>query len=453
MAEYPRENWSTKTEIDWSLDKTALSQKLLSLSKAALIKICIAKNVSCGGNKSSIVLALVKHNLKAKQRELLLTFGTVSNGNLNIKIKSFKKLKLNKLVGNQSTQIIYRMHENDEWSYKSLDGATFIPNGSFHLSVPILLNDYNIHFYIQIEDKTSTQVSVNVPSFLIRTNFSPGEKVIFKEEIDSLFTNPGVVEKIVDAYEGYYQVYNYHYDPSKGPKESPSAWDKVTKTVHHSKIWGNTRKIRKTVDLNDNRLTYKHILMNNDAPHAMDIFHSIYQGLDAQIKRLCVEIYGTLKGIAYVRGSNEFLTKNIFDMLFDDEDVRFVYKVGCFVDGNDGWLQFVNVAKWDIDMIQEILKGNDGINFLAEATQIHSMLYSCDWCSAEIKTTGYFYVCDHECFADKHYYCLKCVSTVIKLNGELKILLMDLLHQQLVDDCVQTIVDFVVGSVVKLSCR
>eukprot|EP01084_Bolivina_argentea_P174359 302043_1 len=437
MTEYPNESWSTTKDIDWSLDPDTLKKNLLPLSKPKLIKLCIAKKVSCIGTKSQIVMRLIEHHTKTKP--LSLMHGVVSNGNLDIQIDKFKKLN----ITDKTFKFFYKI--GHKWKYKSINSATFIPDGKFHLSVPIFLSDYNIEFYIKFQDKISTKEILNVPSFLLRTHFGIGETVIFKEEMDSLFTNPGVVEQILE--DGYYQIYNYHYNPAKGSKRDPKSWDKVVKVIHYSKIWSNTRKIRKTIDLNNHKIIHKNTLINNNNINAMNTFYSLFDALKPYINILCKDIYGTLKGLAFCRGTNEFLTKNIYDMLFE---TKFNYKVGCVVDGNDGWCNFVNVTQWDITMIAEILKDNPDVNFLHEACDIHSMIFSCDWCSAEIKTTGYFYVCSHKCFVDKHYYCLNCINNVIKLNGQLKELLIDLLDKYLVNDCVQTIVDFVVGSVVKL---
>ena len=149
--------------------------------------------------------------------------------------------------------------------------------------------------------------------------------------------------------------------------------------------------------------------------------------------------------LSHYKGMTLFLTKHIFDMLYQKQ---YQYSVSCFIDGDHEWIHFENVRQFDAEKIYARIKYLKLAKCDIDTIASRNGAYSCDWCSIDMRDWNFMYPCKAH-YADQHYYCLNCTNTVITLNKELKKLLNQLLENELIDDCVQSIVDYVVGKVVE----
>eukprot|EP01084_Bolivina_argentea_P105827 189519_1 len=138
-----------------------------------------------------------------------------------------------------------------------------------------------------------------------------------------------------------------------------------------------------------------------------------------------------------------FVAKNIFDFLYAKQ---FHYKVNCLMNPhNDGRLCMVNLRQSDIRTYYKgVIDGADmGIAVFDE----DSIDYSCDWCRSGLRGWHFVYQCSVT-YCDRHDFCLNCVYTVIKLGTELQEWLQTILDNELNIDCVNLIVDYVIGRVI-----
>ena len=65
-----------------------------------------------------------------------------------------------------------------------------------------------------------------------------------------------------------------------------------------------------------------------------------------------------------------------------------------------------------------------------------------------IKSWDFVFQCVDAKYTDRHDYCISCVHSVIKLNGQLTELLNEILAKEMIEDCIGVIVDYVIGRVV-----
>merc|ERR1712113_193168 len=94
-----------------------------------------------------------------------------------------------------------------------------------------------------------------------------------------------------------------------------------------------------------------------------------------------------------------------------------------------------------------------GIKSNAEVTKISNSYLQglsayCDICSIGIHRFDWVATCCAHNICDRHIVSLSCVNNKIEQSMQLKDLLDDLLQRCMNDDCIRTLIQFVVGSVI-----
>eukprot|EP01084_Bolivina_argentea_P279657 478114_1 len=128
----------------------------------------------------------------------------------------------------------------------------------------------------------------------------------------------------------------------------------------------------------------------------------------------------------YMETLSNFLVKNICDFMFE---IEYEYNIDCMMGKSHGKLKYENVQKY-------YLGQNEWINA------------NCDCCGYSLNEWNYAYFCNginEICI--RHQICIDCISTVIDIWENLEPLLFELLKNQLNNDCIEAIVDYVVGRV------
>jgi len=375
----------------------------------------------------------------------------VSNGIFGLKIENVHSLFPTKAHPTDSFEFYHRSSNlnGNEWSVHSIELLQLL-QPVLYIRVPVLLNEYTFEFYFKVTHGESHQIfksnttQIQVPSFLLYSNFQRGETVLFKPD-DGWFTYNAVISDILE--DDHYEIQYYKYDPSKGARSDRNAWTQIKQSIHFSRVFSDRKRLDSVIDLTDYKQIYHNTLIKRNDTQSMQTFFAIHEALKNLMNAECKGMYGGLEWLSHRKAMNEFMAKNIFDMLYLPQ---FEYHLTCFVDGEDGWLTFENLRQCDSRLTYQMIAGGEMTNHnVVDFVSRGHVVYSCDWCSIEIKDWDFVSPCKAQ-LADQHYFCINCINTVICLNEELKQLLTEiLLDETFVSDCIQAIVDFVVGKVVK----
>ena len=118
------------------------------------------------------------------------------------------------------------------------------------------------------------------------------------------------------------------------------------------------------------------------------------------------------------------------------------------MDDGDGVLQLANLRQKDIRQDYEMMR--EGVdNVCIEMDSFDRIQYNCDHCRDLLTEWNFVYCCYAKDWDQRHDVCLLCVSGIIKLNRKLGELLVNILKDNLDCDCIQTIVNYVIGRVIR----
>eukprot|EP01084_Bolivina_argentea_P063726 116290_1 len=142
----------------------------------------------------------------------------------------------------------------------------------------------------------------------------------------------------------------------------------------------------------------------------------------------------------------KLLGKNIMAFLVDCNDFEDC-NVVCLTNYNDGFMKCVSYRS---DLINDQINAIRSKYIENKNSDIDNIVTNCIICSVQISEYDWRYTCQQTGSKDSrsHIYCLYCIYNVINHSKQLLELLYDLLQSDLIVDCIQKIVDFVVGKVV-----
>jgi len=228
--------------------------------------------------------------------------------------------------------------------------------------------------------------------------------------------------------------------------------------VHTSRIYGDGIRLPSVIDITDNQLNVdKMILLRTDNTNIIQIYQALNDVLYKDYVTKYVSNDGTNRyyhGNNYLYDDNKyqlkyissFIGKHVCDYLMNETEDRFKWKISCLRDSSDGKMRLNSVRK---DIISARIDGlKDNIDKM-KLYDIDNIIAFCDLCRLEISTYSFRFNCDQH-ITDKHDFCINCAYNVINQYLQLNQLLYPLLKDELNDDCIQEIANFVAGSVVKL---
>eukprot|EP01084_Bolivina_argentea_P208934 356028_1 len=380
----------------------------------------------------------------------------VVNGVIRCKITNYYKLfDCNEYFtsGDECMEIVYRSMPTVKDSHSSIDKLwrvkdMFLCNlsydGDFYIRVPVYLHPYDFEFGIKTYDTSNNNYwersptqTVNIPSFLSETVYTIGDKINFRNPLNCRVSDGKIMEKLDDGnYKILYERYNGTSD--KIPTFSREL------SVHISKIYRRDVGDQMVLQICDDILMYKNLLIQRKDKHSMDIFDAIKSSYEFSAQTYCYKMYGNDYFMFHWESMADFISKNIFEYLYSNE---FVYKLDCLVDGTHGVLELSNLRVKDIQNDYNMLiHGVD--NAQVDINSFDNIQYHCDCCRGLLSEWDYVYSCFTNDWGDMHDFCLLCVDTIIQLNKQLGKLLMDILKDIINVDCVKEIVNYVIGRVI-----
>ena len=323
-------------------------------------------------------------------------------------------------------------------------------DGTLFLKVPVNLKPYNFQFSISgIHHQTGEAMTespmqiVPVPSFLRDNHFSKGEIVSFREQGTFHTIGAEILEVLED---NMFTVKYLEYDTEKnGDRMERDSYNWSTTNVHISRLYHDGTEPQNEIDLVNYSVINQCLLLRTEDEMAVITFDAIRDALHDVLYLETFVMYEFLEGFQHWRGINDFVSYEIFQFLFAPQ---FKFAVDCLIDGDAHHaLEMRNMRQSDIRTKYQLMKFGEGnVHF---APSMHDrMEYACDWCRCAIKEWDMVFQCTEAKCTDRHDFCKRCVGTVVMQNTGLMMLLWALLKDDLIEDCVEMIVSFVIGRVI-----
>ena len=343
------------------------------------------------------------------------------------------------------------MHDNNIWKEKQILVGSVGDNGKMYLKTNVYLYQYEFEFYLKTMNvktkkwmnKNSDIIKICIPSFLVDNDFKIGQEISYRA-IDTFHTNYGKIVEILK--DNFYKIKYFKYDDKKkGPRAYASSYIETTSNIHISRLYHQSTNEQFEIDLTSKKNLNKNLLAQTNDKHKLLIFNSIFNSLKPYSQNESCNIYGFEKAIINWKSMNTFITRNIFKYLYKSS---FEYHVSCLIEGDKhNNLNMINLRQSDIRTKMYLMKNKIG-NIIYKISMFNNTNYSCDWCRGSINEWDFVFQCINSKYIDRHDFCINCVNTIITLNKQLKNLLNKLLSKQLIIDCIQLIVHFVIGKVI-----
>ena len=123
-------------------------------------------------------------------------------------------------------------------------------------------------------------------------------------------------------------------------------------------------------------------------------------------------------------------------------------------DGDDGLLY---ESQWRYHIEKTYLAHKRGMEVSELQSRWNGTGYSCDLCRIELSYYEFMYHCqdyddNHQCNKQKHDFCVSCVYAILCQYNQMKPFLAEMLKNVLNDHCIDEIVAFCVGKIIKFDC-
>lgn len=416
----------------------------------------------------------------------IITIKPVINGVITIQITNCSEMwSKNQFESMHDTcfEFVYRRVKTNQydknpeidgkWRGKQIFVGNIGYNGTLHLKVPVFLIDYDVEFFMRCRNRKTNKFmtqsklhKVNISSFLLNNVYKVDDTVSFRNE-ETFYTISGKIKEVLDdnKFKIMYYKLNENYDPTqveenenknqnenddenKEENQRMKKWIESYEIIDRSRIYHYGTNMQYEIDLINSTNLERNLLIKRNDKESLDIFRALLSANSRLSFMWCYNAYGAEKSLVHFEAMTTFLSKNIFDFLFEPE---FNYKVDCLLDGDHhSVLNFVNLRQSDIRTKLELQRSKIG-NLEVGEDEFTVISYRCDSCRTGLKDWNFAYQCSINAM-HRHDYCLNCVNTVIQLNKELRTYMDDILNEDLNDDCIQLITAFVIGNVVCIKC-
>eukprot|EP01083_Nonionella_stella_P137543 418487_1 len=303
----------------------------------------------------------------------------------------------------QTTATLY---PHNTWQSRQFELNNMDEHNCVWLKVPLFLFSYQIEFNLNIKlmdcatlksaDDTSVTLIEHVPSMLIQSKHSVGDRVQYCVP-NAGFVRSGVILELLDDRIKIETVPHYE-SLNRQALVVVIDEDKVYRDLIHSFC---------VVDLTDRQGAEIDLILATNASNKADIYKAVREG----ILHLA----------------------------------QYQYRVDCLFDGTS--LFYEEQWKYDVALTYCQLRKGVEMNDLQDARDGYG--YTCDICRMEIGWYQYMYHCQNE---HQHDFCVSCIHGVIQQRNDIEKYMMELLHGQLDNDCIEQIVEFCVGRVLKFAC-
>eukprot|EP01084_Bolivina_argentea_P279655 478110_1 len=385
---------------------------------------------------------------EAKENELWVADFTCSearNGIVEITINNLDTLHDIRRNKNNNQYVLYIYCEFVK-TFEELSNPHYVDhiNISAHnqtyVTFPMHLYPYDVNISItgiyqlnEFGPKSETKV-IHIPSFLSRDDLKIGERV----RIWHTTTNKMIKGQIMNILnDNMYQINytNNNEDEIMINLPISSIYPKTT-DLRYTYRWPNINKFNEHL-FNMNLLCYRYHIDYDEDDNKYNMVNALHDFFvwdilfgDAEVTWL--EDYSQCDSVwkHYMETLYNFLIKNICDFMFE---VEYEYDIYCMMDTQYSHshrkLKFENVQKY----------------YLGQDKLIWTIAY-CDCCGYSLTEFDYGYFC-HGKNEIQHQICVDCISTMIDSWEYLEPLLCKLLNNELNNDCIETIVEYVVGRI------
>eukprot|EP01083_Nonionella_stella_P172508 592223_1 len=397
----------------------------------------------------------------------LNSFHGITNGLLRVKLSNTKLLNSSRnggyrrLVKHVSFKLQYKQshtERSDETEWKSVifDHSYIKSKPETHLNIRVDTNlyDYNlllrmtaglsdafcrrtesIHILAMSLNKWlpwSNTVAINVPSSMKDMSFEIGEWIRFLKPSTGVMSHGTIRDKVIENEEECsYKILHYRNGKTYDVKHKKSDQNMKHLSAHCYIDVTNIKEMEEALLIGDR--------MNVDTQFVTDVYHT----LNDVFYREYVMQYMKPKGNGndvHLESMSKCVALNVMNMLWIKDKG---YKMKCLLFGDDH----------SDDRIELMSQREYAIGSAMRWRNKHYYyVYYCDVCLCVQGDYYWMYRCrkSKDTKYNGHDLCLKCVYHVIKQNKQLIELLNCLLMDHLTTDCIQTIVFYTAGHVVKL---
>eukprot|EP01084_Bolivina_argentea_P153579 267791_1 len=337
-------------------------------------------------------------------------------------------------------RLFYGFHQSNHQilsEIKIIQVGRITRDGEFYLKPPLFLCGYKLSISIsainrkteKFMDKSQIYIT-NIPSIWSLNEYKIGDEVVFKEENEAITRDATIVEVVAD------NKYKLKYLNNKTFEETE---------CEQSRIFSQCPNIRFTIYLTNNSDCIRYLLLKRNDEQSMNIYNAIKEGLsdNSAIVFECISMY-RFDILIHLEPITDFISYNIIGYLCEPS---FNHSIHCLFDvKHNKTLKFVNEMQYLYELAIEM--GGMSMDTL------ENLNCSCDLCRTEISEWSFMF-CDQTCITEAHQYCMNCILSTILLNKELKYVLHQALEDELNVDCIDEIVNYLIGSVVytDLECK
>eukprot|EP01084_Bolivina_argentea_P061489 112375_1 len=388
-----------------------------------------------------------------KQRKPRLQVGKPRNGTIKIQILNdflihnsrdmqFElayKYKYNKIKTNTTTQ----------WQTTYFDSNVLTKKGIFWLKIALKLHENEITFRIRakytlnLSDwfEWSKKYMLAIPSSLIDMTYTIGEVIYYRNPNEYTSSQYGTVINIFDDY--HLKIMNKQTN-----KELIIAAERVFPKFEITNM--------RLVDISSQQNkwnVHQNLILHCYDENILDIYielieiycENCYNGYYTGTGRDFHLIKRNSMSKLYFDTIGKFMAKHIMEFVIKPE---FKWKIGCRLNHKHGLIYFDDMRSAMIRHDMQEQKTNKSANIDGQSKW-------CDLCYIRIEQLHCIYICG-AVLTDIHDYCLNCINIMITQHDELQELLKEIFksanHEvsNINTDCIQIMVDFIIGRVTKI---
>eukprot|EP01084_Bolivina_argentea_P039457 72918_1 len=333
-------------------------------------------------------------------------------------------------------QFKHHISTNSKWKSVYFTCNKITKRGHFWIRMRMFLYSYQIKCKIRAKyaDNTDTkwfdwskQYIINIPSSLVNNKCKVGEYIKYRPKHEFYANGRGKIVQILD--DDYLKI---------------KTIENKENIVHTSQLSTTRISYNYLIEIIDNKCKWivdqRFILQNNDLDvlNLYILLSDIYCGYAA--KYVCYNVFTTLNGPYNDVG--KYVSGNVIGFLYS---LKYIWKIGCRLNHEHGLLKLYSLMNHFTctNIESSILGVNNGVK--ADSTT--------EWCDICHVSSNIFlstFHCDAE-IVEAHDYCMKCVNGMITQHNQLIELLEEILIKDDVNhNCIEIIVTFVVGKVVKV---
>ena len=440
-----------------------------------------------------------RQETKRKQLILQLEHGNIINGVIPIKINDDIVDFIVQPIHQDHEPVLYQLlisyqfifktnnaltlnYNQNEWKTHKFGIWNIDSSGNFYIKSPLFLSSYTLQYNLTLStlrqsgdnmkiypDITSDNHRIEIPSTLIESTFKIGDNVDYK------LNNPkhhgfseGVIIKIVDN--DSYEIEDDELFPeSEGGKDEDDIdySHGLISIVHKSNISRPGIYQDTAIDITNKFCTIKDVIFG------LETCTDQQSENGKQDQHDIIDIYGSLKDSLYDMYCDIFIQngdtygreihryEHILSSMTDNLAINvcmylvqrkeYDYRVQCIY--CDNFLNLDEHWRYYLERIhQERLQGIE----VYEAQEAHldtdysdSLGFSCDICRVEVNMYDNMYNCSKD--NKSHDFCISCIYGIIVEYQEMKRFLADILQDVVNNDCLEEILSFCVGRIIKQS--